>query len=91
MPKVFIPQKNLVINAPKGVNLMNLLLQNGLPVASSCKGEGICSKCFLKISPHSEPNEFEQKTMLRNNVPTDCRLSCQITVLSDLVVEASYW
>ena len=91
MLKVSIPQKNLVIDAPVGINLMTLLLQNGLPVASSCKGEGVCSKCFLKISPKSEPTEFEQQNLLRNNVPPNCRLSCQVTVLNDLVVEASYW
>jgi ferredoxin len=28
-------------------NLMELLLDNGIPVASSCNGEGVCLKCLL--------------------------------------------
>jgi Na+-transporting NADH:ubiquinone oxidoreductase subunit NqrF len=28
-------------------NLMELLLDNGIPVASSCNGEGACLKCIL--------------------------------------------
>jgi Na+-transporting NADH:ubiquinone oxidoreductase subunit NqrF len=28
-------------------NLMELLLANGIPVASSCNGDGACMKCIL--------------------------------------------
>lgn len=28
-------------------NLMELLLDNGIPVASSCNGDGACLKCIL--------------------------------------------
>lgn len=28
-------------------NLMELLLDNGIPVASSCNGDGVCLKCIL--------------------------------------------
>ena len=28
-------------------SLMDLLINNGYPVASSCNGEGICKKCFI--------------------------------------------
>ncbi len=29
--------------------LMNFLLKNNIPVASSCNGEGVCKKCQVKI------------------------------------------
>ena len=29
--------------------LMNFLLQNGIPVASSCGGDGICQKCVVTL------------------------------------------
>lgn len=31
--------------------LMNFLLKKGIPVASSCSGEGRCQKCILKWGP----------------------------------------
>ncbi len=30
-------------------SLMDILLQNGIPVASSCAGEGTCKKCVALI------------------------------------------
>jgi Na+-transporting NADH:ubiquinone oxidoreductase subunit NqrF len=51
---------------PAGLSLMNFLIANGITVASSCGGEGVCKKClvnrtvlscqitlleFIKISP----------------------------------------
>jgi ferredoxin, 2Fe-2S len=91
MPKITIPQKNLCLEAPEGINLMEFLLVSGLPVASSCKGEGICSKCFIKVSPQAEASNLEKTTMARNKLSDNFRLCCQITVNSDLTVETSYW
>lgn len=31
------------------LNLMELLLANGIPVASSCNGDGVCLKCILTV------------------------------------------
>jgi len=91
MPKITIPQKNLCLEASEGINLMEFLLASGLPVASSCKGDGICSKCFIKVTPRSDPSDLEKNTMARNKIPDQYRLSCQIWVTTDLVVETTYW
>ena len=100
MPKVSIPQKNLIFNVPHGANLMNSLLASGLPVASSCHGEGICSMCKVKVtglaqplvSPVVKPAEsFEIETLKRNKCASDERLSCQISVTVDLIVITKYW
>ncbi len=34
-------------------SLMDFLLKNGIPVASSCSGEGRCQKCIVKWGPDS--------------------------------------
>lgn len=34
--------------------LMDLLLKNGIPVASSCGGDGICKKCTVTINGEKE-------------------------------------
>jgi len=92
MPKISIPQKNLHLDIEKNSNLMNSLLAAGLPVASSCHGEGICSMCKVKITGLVNPAEnFELETLKRNKCEPNERLSCQITVTSDLIVSAKYW
>lgn len=92
MPKVSVPQKNLVLDSKVGENLMDVLIAAELPVASSCLGEGICSKCKVKILPLGKAAELETKTMTRNKVDAlTHRLSCQIFIETDLTVETSYW
>ncbi len=92
MPKLVLPQRNLTIDVEAGANLMNALLGAGLPVASSCQGEGVCSMCKVKIDGKTaEPSFFESETLRRNKALPDERLSCQITVESDLTVSTRYW
>ncbi len=92
MPKVNVPQKNLVLDCKVGENLMDVLISAGLPVASSCLGEGICSKCSVEISPVGKASELETKTMTRNKVDVSThRLSCQLSIDSEVTVKTSYW
>ena len=92
MPKISIPQKNLSFNVENNSNLMNSLLDAGLPVASSCHGEGICSMCKVKIKgAANKPENFELETLARNKCQADERLSCQVLVTEDLTVTAKYW
>ena len=91
MPTLKIPQKKLELTVESGKNLMDALIEGGLPVASSCLGEGICSKCAVKMTPQGTPNELETRTMERNKQPKDMRLCCQVFVDHDLTVETTYW
>lgn len=92
MPKLTLPQKNLSFDVEYNTNLMNSLLAAGLPVASSCHGDGICSMCKVQIKGHvTEPENFEIETLKRNKCEPDERLSCQILITSDLIVTTNYW
>ena len=93
MPKIHLPQKNLVIDVASGTNLMKALLDSGAPVASSCLGDGICGKCRMHVSgPLIMPaNILEAETLSRNTAKDGERLSCQIIVTSDLEVTTTYW
>ena len=74
MPKLNLPQKNRTIDVEVGANLMNALLNAGLPVASSCQGEGICSMCKVKVEGHvAAPAFFESETLRRNKAEPDER------------------
>lgn len=93
MPKIFIPQKNKILDVTDGANLMQALHEAEIPVASSCHGDGICSMCKMKIVGHvSKPDELELRTLQKNKLENqNVRLSCQIQVHADLTVETSYW
>lgn len=77
---------------------MDALIEQGLPVASSCLGEGICSKCAVRLkhlnqTHHNQTahSELEKTTLLRNKLDLTYRLSCQVFVDQDISVETSYW
>ncbi len=82
----------MTIDVEPGSNLMNVLLNAGLPVASSCHGDGVCSMCRVQIEGEAnEPAEYEIASMKRNSCDSDERLSCQVIVNSDLKIYTRYW
>jgi 2Fe-2S ferredoxin len=84
----------IVLRRPE--RLMQVLLKNSIPVASSCGGEGICGKCQVKVTSGalnlSVQRKPERDCLLRNGVHgKDIRLSCQCTVMGDVEVDTDYW
>lgn len=95
-----MPQIHFVKNRPSltvlpGANLMQALLQGGIPVASSCKGEGVCSKCRIQIVKGAEnlsaPTVDEEFLKAKNQIGKDFRISCQTQVLGDVTLDTPYW
>lgn len=86
-----------IINCAKGENLMRTLLQNSVPVASSCKGDAVCGKCKLIVCKGAEnlsmPTQDESSLARRENIQLDqfFRYSCQVQVLGDIQIDAPYW
>lgn len=74
---------------------MEALLEGGLPVASSCSGDGVCAKCKITVLAGMEnlspENEIESFLREKNNIPKNQRISCQTRVLGDVKVDTSYW
>lgn len=83
------------LQVESGTLLMEALLKAGLPVASSCHGDGICGKCRIRIETGlenlSKINEVEAIVRDRLKVPSDYRISCQTRVLGDILIDTSYW
>ncbi len=83
------------IQVEKGTLLMKALLENGIPIASSCGGDGVCRKCVLKIVKGAEnlpaPHELEEHLIERDSLAKDQRISCQVAVNGDITVDAPYW
>jgi 2Fe-2S ferredoxin len=78
-----------------GANLMKSLLDAGIPVASSCGGDGVCGKCRISITEGlhhiSAKNETEKFLQEKYQLKADQRISCQSFVLDDVEIDASYW
>lgn len=95
MPKIKFIKNKPDIEVPVNANLMRSLLAAGLPVASSCGGDGVCSKCRIKIIEGqknlSEPNDTELILKEQNNLSKEIRISCQVEVLGDVTVDVGYW
>lgn len=96
MSKISFSKKNKApFDANPEQNLMQNVLEHGLPVASSCNGDGVCAKCKMTINnglqnltPETEVETFlKSKFKLAKNV----RISCQTFVKGDVEVDTTYW
>ncbi len=79
-----------------GSTLMEALLKIGLPVASSCRGDGVCTKCRLRVrelepAAVSRATDFERGLLDRIAADDDERISCQTEVFGPIEVDADYW
>lgn len=95
-----MPTIGFIKNLPKlkvawGANLMKSLTAAGLPVASSCHGDGVCAKCRVQVIKGAENlskiDSLEQNLRDRNRLAPDIRISCQTHVLGDITVDTGYW
>jgi 2Fe-2S ferredoxin len=95
MPKINFEKKFPSIEVPKGANLRESLLEAGRTVASSCDGEGVCGKCWIRIvegekslTPETEDEKFLKSTQ---RLGSNFRISCQTKVIGDIKIDTSYW
>ena len=63
----------------------------GLPLASSCRGVGICDSCQVVVVDGAEnltaPTEQETHASLRGGE----RLACQAYIVGQVTVTTAYW
>lgn len=95
MAQIRFTKPRPALDVESGVNLMEALLAGGLPVASSCRGEGVCGKCRIEIVEGnknlSKQTDLELFLRDRHSIPKESRVSCQVQVLGDITVNTSYW
>lgn len=95
MPEISFAKNRAPVQVELGANLMQALLASGLPVASSCNGDGVCAKCRINILRGAENLSPENDTEIflkeKNKLTSAQRISCQTQVLGDVQVDATYW
>jgi len=98
MPTLHFFKKNRPsIQVKEGSNLRQSLLDQNVPVASSCGGDGVCSKCWIKIIDGEQnlssvtKDELLLKIISTKPISTQERLSCTTLVNGDIVIDTPYW
>lgn len=95
MPKISFSKGRPTLDVPISSNLMQVLLENDIAVASSCGGEGVCAKCVIKVIKGAENlspmNDTEKDLREIHDFSRNERLSCQTTVLGDVTLDTDYW
>jgi 2Fe-2S ferredoxin len=96
MPKIQFTKDKPAIVVSKGENLMQALLEAQRPVASSCGGRGVCTRCVVEIvegTHHlSSPTKLEENKLREAGYKTKThRLSCQAKVIGDVCIDTPYW
>jgi len=84
------------VDVPAGTTLLEATRRAGLPIGSSCDGQGICGWCRLRVlegAAELSPVETTERELLaRIGGGPDERIACQARVLSPgVLVTASYW
>ncbi len=82
--------KEIVLEAPIGISILELMHRNKLPLEGACEGSLACSTCHVIFeSAHfdnlPDPSEDEEDMLdLAFGLTPTSRLGCQIIVTGDL-------
>lgn len=72
----------------KGTRLIECFIENNIPVAATCAGNGRCGSCRVKIIPAKEPpNEQDILFIPQNLIRKGFRLACQYKITSNINVD----
>ena len=83
------------VEVSPGQRVYDVAISLGLPLAQSCRGEGVCGRCGVRVkrgAAHlSREQGHERKRKLANRVDSELRLACLSTVHGPVVVTTDYW
>jgi ferredoxin len=96
MPSVRIHGRDQVFPCNLTTSILNVLLQNGFPIATICGGRASCGRDLIRIregseffSPRREMESRKLAALAAAGEPSgiDIRLACQSYVRGDVVIE----
>jgi 2Fe-2S ferredoxin len=93
MPKVTFLPMNLTFEAQDGESVLDVAINNDVPLAHACGGFCACTTCHIIVKAGSDqlsPQEDEEEERL-DRVPVgltlQSRLGCQAKIHGDVTVE----
>jgi len=100
----FLRNSHAEFQADTSKTLMKNLLDQNIPVASSCHGDGVCSKCRIKVVTDSQKilmpeSDLENQLKEKNKISKDHRISCLCFFDQkqssqkdcEVIIDTSYW
>ena len=92
MPKITFMPMNSSFDVAAGETVLDIAIQNDVPIEHACGGFCACTTCHLKVISGAENlSEKEEEELDRldyaEGVGETSRLGCQAKVLGDVVVE----
>ncbi len=91
MPTVTFTPSLRSVEVDAGSTVLEAARRAGLPMATSCRGVGLCEACRVSVTEGAanlgETTESERAAGLA----TDERLGCQATVHGPVTITTSYW
>ena len=93
MPKVTFLPMNLTFEAKEGESVLDVAINNDVPLAHACGGFCACTTCHIIVSSgedHLTEMEEEEEDRLERvpvGLTLKSRLGCQAKVHGDVVVE----
>ncbi len=95
MVRVSCEPSGRAVEVEAGAPLAEAIRSAGLPLGSSCRGEGACGWCRVRVlgdpGALSPPDPRERALLARLRAAPGERLACQARVLTSVTVTASYW
>ena len=90
MPKItfHIGDQVREVEGPEGERILQIALDNGIPMEHACGGNGFCTTCLCRVKNGMEnlsPRNDREENMGVTDDPE--RLSCQARVNGDVEVE----
>ncbi len=83
------------VRVVSGSNLMDAVLQLGLPLAQSCDGVAMCGFCRVRVLEGvenlSSVGAEERRVMAAQHAGSDERLACCARVHGAVTVTTDYW
>jgi len=92
MPKVTFHLNGQVrtVEAPDGQTLLQIALDNGIPIEHACGGNGFCTTCMCQVKEgmgNLSPRNDREENMGITSDPY--RLSCQSRMKGDVEIEVN--
>lgn len=95
MPRVTLLPRKIIINAERNESIYDVVRRNGIPLGSSCGGDGVCDKCRVTIvsgaASLSKINEIEARLILEHGFEKNERVACQTKILGNITITTGYW
>ena len=93
--EVRFPKLGRSVSVASGALLIDAVRSAKLPIASSCRADGLCGRCGVAIAAGADglPAETPEETRCkqRNRIDPALRLARRTRVTADLSVTAPYW